>query len=392
MLSNFFKKVNRQCDPAILALSDGSIFYGESIGSKGYVVAELVFNTSMTGYQEILTDPSYNGQIVTLTHPHIGNTGTNEVDLESEKIHASGLVVRDCPMFESNFRSTQSLSEYLCAQGVISISGIPTRKLTRLLREKGSQGACIFIGSDVNEATKLAREFSGMSGRDLTKEVTIKKSLNWNHESLQLNGKPNKSKKVDSIFHVVAYDFGIKRNILRLLVDRGCHVTLVPCETPAEDAFELKPDGIFLSNGPGDPDSCSYIIKIVRDFLESKIPMFGICLGHQLMGLAAGAKTVKMKTGHHGSNHPVQCLLSKKVYITSQNHGFMIDSKTLPKNSRITHISLFDGSLQGFEFTDRPAFCFQGHPEGSPGPQDIFILFDKFTSLMDIRKRNKNYA
>ncbi len=394
MSSKFFEKINNQLCPAILALSDGTVFYGRSIGFPGNVVAELVFNTSMTGYQEILTDPSYNGQIITFTYPHIGNIGTNSIDVESSKIHATGLVMRDCSILESNFRSEQGLPEYLYSNRIVAISDIPTRKLTRIIREKGSQGACISTEMNPNKAIKLAKSFLGISAQDLTKSITVEEPITWNQGSWEKksNSFSSRMKHSNSLFHVVAYDFGTKRNILRLLVDRGCCVTLVPCDTTPEEALNLKPDGIFLSNGPGDPNNCTYAIDTVSDLLKNKLPMFGICFGHQLMALAAGAKTIKMKTGHHGSNHPVQCLLSKKVYISSQNHGFMVDSRTLPENTRVTHISLFDGSLQGFKFIDRPAFCFQGHPEASPGPQDIFILFDKFINSMNTSKRTKYYA
>ena len=334
----------------------------------------------MTGYQEILTDPSYNGQIVTLTYPHIGNTGVNTEDAEAARVFASGLVVRDCPARVSNFRATQSLPDYLAAQGVVAISGVDTRKLTRILRDGGAQGACILVGEDAERAVELARGFPGMSGQDLAKVVSIKEPQDWKQGTWQLGesfGSPDQSR-----FHVVAYDFGVKYNILRLMADRGCRITLVPAQTSAEDVLKLNPDGVFLANGPGDPEPCDYAIAATRVFLDRKLPTFGICLGHQLMGLAVGGKTVKMKTGHHGANHPVQDLDSKRVFITSQNHGFNVDAATLPANARVTHVSLFDGTLQGFELTDRPAFCFQGHPEASPGPHDIIVLFDKFISLM----------
>ncbi|GAB1575400.1 glutamine-hydrolyzing carbamoyl-phosphate synthase small subunit [Bordetella petrii] len=343
-------------------------------------MAEVVFNTAMTGYQEILTDPSYNGQIVTLTYPHIGNTGVNAEDVETARVLASGLVVRDCPARVSNFRATQSLPEYLAAQGVVAISGVDTRKLTRILRDGGAQGACILVGDDAERAVELARGFPGMTGQDLAKVVSIKESQDWKQGTWRLGesfGAPAQDR-----FHVVAYDFGVKYNILRLMADRGCRITLVPAQTSAEDVLKLEPDGVFLANGPGDPEPCDYAIAATRVFLERKLPVFGICLGHQIMGLAVGGKTVKMKTGHHGANHPVQDLDSKRVFITSQNHGFNVDAATLPANARVTHVSLFDGTLQGFELTDRPAFCFQGHPEASPGPHDIIVLFDKFISLM----------
>lgn len=366
--------------PAILALADGTIFRGVSIGAPGHTVAEVVFNTAMTGYQEILTDPSYNGQIVTLTYPHIGNTGVNPEDVEAGRVYAAGLVVRDCPARVSNFRATQSLPEYLAQQGIVAISGIDTRKLTRILRDKGAQGGCILVGDDAERAVELARGFPGMSGQDLAKVVSLKESKPWTGGTWQLgsgHGAPEQNR-----FHVVAYDFGVKHNILRLMADRGCRITLVPAQTPAEEVLKLDPDGVFLANGPGDPEPCDYAVDATRVFLERKLPTFGICLGHQLMGLAVGGKTVKMKTGHHGANHPVQDLQNGRVFITSQNHGFAVDAATLPANTRVTHVSLFDGTLQGFELTDRPAFCFQGHPEASPGPHDILVLFDKFISLM----------
>lgn len=384
MLPQLFPEGINRFPPAILALADGTIFRGVSIGAPGHTVAEVVFNTAMTGYQEILTDPSYSGQIVTLTYPHIGNTGVNAEDVESNRVYAAGLVVRDCPARVSNFRSTQSLPDYLTEQGIVAISGIDTRKLTRILREKGAQGACIFVGSDAERAVELARGFPGMAGQDLAKVVSIKESTGWTEGTWQLEGgftSPDQSK-----FHVVAYDYGVKSNILRLLADRGCRITLVPAQTSAEDVFKLNPDGVFLSNGPGDPEPCDYAIDATRAFLDKKLPVFGICLGHQIMGLAVGGKTVKMKTGHHGANHPVQGLASKRVFITSQNHGFGVDAASLPANARVTHVSLFDGTLQGFELTDRPAFCFQGHPEASPGPHDILELFDKFISLMSGQK------
>ncbi|NMK47380.1 glutamine-hydrolyzing carbamoyl-phosphate synthase small subunit [Achromobacter sp. Bel] len=384
MLPQLFPEGINRFPPAILALADGTIFRGVSIGAPGHTVAEVVFNTAMTGYQEILTDPSYSGQIVTLTYPHIGNTGVNAEDVEANRVYAAGLVVRDCPARVSNFRSTQSLPDYLAAQGIVAISGIDTRKLTRILREKGAQGACIFVGADAERAVELARGFAGMAGQDLARVVSVKTSSEWTEGTWQLGegfAKPDQSK-----FHVVAYDFGIKSNILRLLADRGCRLTLVPAETSAEDVLKLNPDGVFLSNGPGDPEPCDYAIAATRTFLDKKLPVFGICLGHQIMGLAVGGKTLKMKTGHHGANHPVQDLQSKRVFITSQNHGFAVDAASLPANARVTHVSLFDGTLQGFELTDRPAFCFQGHPEASPGPHDILELFDKFIALMSGQK------
>jgi len=384
VLPQLFPEGINRFPPAILTLADGTIFRGVSIGAPGHTVAEVVFNTAMTGYQEILTDPSYSGQIVTLTYPHIGNTGVNAEDVEANRVYAAGLVVRDCPARVSNFRSTQSLPEYLSEQGIVAISGIDTRKLTRILREKGAQGACIFVGSDADRAVELARGFAGMAGQDLAKVVSIKDSTTWTEGTWQLGEgytQPDQSR-----FHVVAYDFGIKSNILRLLADRGCRLTLVPAQTSAEEVLKLNPDGVFLSNGPGDPEPCDYAIDATRVFLDKKLPVFGICLGHQIMGLAVGGKTLKMKTGHHGANHPVQDLASKRVFITSQNHGFAVDAASLPANARVTHVSLFDGTLQGFELTDRPAFCFQGHPEASPGPHDILELFDKFISLMSGQK------
>jgi len=387
VLPSLFPEESRTITSAILALADGTLFKGVSIGAEGHCVAEIVFNTAMTGYQEILTDPSYSGQIVTLTYPHIGNTGVNPEDSESTKAHAAGLVIRDCPVRLSNFRSTQSLPDYLKAQGVVAISGIDTRKLTRILREKGSMGACIFVGDDAERALELARSFPGLKGQDLAKVVTTDKSYDWSEGSWELGqgfGKPATDR-----FHVVAYDFGVKANILRLMADRGCKVTVVPAQTPLADVLAYEPDGVFLSNGPGDPEPCDYAIEACKGLLERKLPVFGICLGHQILGLAVGAKTLKMKNGHHGANHPVQELASGRVFITSQNHGFAVDATTLPANAKVTHISLFDQSLQGFELTDRPAFCFQGHPEATPGPRDIASLFDKFISLMAAHQANK---
>lgn len=367
---------------AILALADGTIFKGYAIGAEGYTVAEVVFNTSMTGYQEILTDPSYKGQIVTLTYPHIGNTGVNPEDAESEGIQAAGLVVRDCALRVSNFRSTQSLPDYLKEQGVVAIAGVDTRKLTRILREKGAQSACILVGDDTERAIELARSFAGLEGVDLVKEVSTSNQKTWTQGSWQLGQGFTESKPETDALHVVAYDFGVKANILRLLADRGCRITVVPAQTSAEDVLALNPDGVFLSNGPGDPAACDYAITATQAFLDKKVPLFGICLGHQLLGLAAGAQSVKMKTGHHGANHPVKQLDDGRVFITSQNHGFAIDADSLPANVRVTHVSLFDGSLQGLAFTDRPAFGFQGHPEATPGPRDMTALFDQFISLM----------
>lgn len=384
MLPSLFSEEAKKPSFAILALADGTVFKGVSIGAKGYSVAEIVFNTAMTGYQEILTDPSYSGQIVTLTYPHIGNTGINDEDVESSRIHAAGLVVRDCSLRVSNFRATQSLPEYLESQGVVAIAGIDTRKLTRILREKGAQGACILVGEDIDQAVRLAREFSGMSGQDLARVVSVDKSFEW-HEGTWRLGEGYDQPHADA-YHVVAYDFGVKRNILRLLAQRGCRVTVVPARTPVADVLALKPDGLFLSNGPGDPEPCDYAIETAQVAFKKKIPLFGICLGQQIMGLALGGKTVKMKTGHHGANHPVQDVQTGRVFITSQNHGFAVDVESLPANARVTHVSLFDGTLQGFELTDSPAFFFQGHPEASPGPHDIIVLFDKFISLMAAQK------
>ena len=381
MLPSLFPgEANHRRPPAILALADGTIFHGHSIGADGHVVAEIVFNTAMTGYQEILTDPSYSGQLVTLTYPHIGNTGVNEEDVESTQIHAAGLVIRDCALRVSNFRATRSLPEYLKAQGVVAIAGIDTRQLTRILRDKGAQGACLMVGDDADKALQMAQAFPGMAGQDLAKVVSTPEQHAWTSSVWQL-GQGFSDGSGDGP-HVVAYDFGVKHNILRLMVERGCRVTVVPAQTPAQDVLDMKPDGVFLSNGPGDPDPCDYAIEAAKTFLERKLPLFGICLGHQIMGLAVGASTVKMKTGHHGSNHPVQDLETGRVFITAQNHGFAVDAQTLPAHAKVTHVSLFDGTLQGFELTDRPAFCFQGHPEASPGPHDIVVLFDKFMGLM----------
>ncbi|MDY3330572.1 MAG: glutamine-hydrolyzing carbamoyl-phosphate synthase small subunit [Pelistega sp.] len=373
-------KGNQDFPTAILALADGTVFKGISIGAAGQTVAELVFNTSMTGYQEILTDPSYTQQIVTLTYPHIGNTGINTEDVESTQIHAAGLVIRNCPTLLSNFRANQSLPEYLKNNGIVAIAEIDTRKLTRILREGGAQGACILVGDDVEKAVALAKAYPGMVGQDLATQVSVNAEQQWTQGTWKLVG--GYTKPAQDKYHVVAYDFGVKSNILRLLADRGCKVTLVPSQTPAEQVLALNPDGVFLANGPGDPGAVEYAIETAKQIIDKKIPLFGICLGHQIMGLALGAKTVKMKTGHHGANHPVKDLATGRVYITSQNHGFAVDGDTLPSNARVTHISLFDGTLQGFELTDRPAFCFQGHPEASPGPHDIIELFDKFISHM----------
>ncbi|MFZ6814695.1 glutamine-hydrolyzing carbamoyl-phosphate synthase small subunit [Undibacterium sp. Rencai35W] len=369
---------------AILALADGTIFTGVSIGASGHTIGEVVFNTSMTGYQEILTDPSYSSQIVTLTYPHIGNTGVNSEDVESDKIHAAGLIIKDLPLLVSNFRSEQSLADYLKSQNIVAIAGIDTRKLTRILREKGAQGGAILVGSDAEKAIALAKSFPGLSGMDLAKVVSTAKSYNWTEAEWTLGR--GYGELADPQFHVVAFDFGVKRNILRMLAQRGCKVTVLPAQSSAADVLALNPDGVFLSNGPGDPEPCDYAIAAARELIEKGIPTFGICLGHQIMALASGAKTLKMKFGHHGANHPVQDLDTKQVLITSQNHGFAVDSASLPANCRVTHVSLFDGSLQGFARTDKPAFCFQGHPEASPGPHDIAYLFDRFTQLMSAAK------
>ena len=369
--------------PALLALADGSVFHGISIGVDGQTVGEVVFNTAMTGYQEILTDPSYREQIVTLTYPHIGNVGTNDEDAESGKVQLAGLVLREVPRRHSNFRSTQDFSEYLKAQKVVAIAGLDTRRLTRLLRDKGAQNGCILAGRKISEKTalKLAREFPGLKGMDLAKVVSVSKSYEWTTGSWELA--TNRETTLGKAkFHVVVYDYGIKRNILRMLVDRGCRITVVPAQTKAAEVFKLKPDGVMLSNGPGDPEPCDYAIAASREFIAKKLPLFGICLGHQILGLAAGAKTLKMKFGHHGANHPVQDLDDGTVMITSQNHGFAVDEATLPANVVATHRSLFDGSLQGIRLTDAPAFSFQGHPEASPGPHDVSVLFDRFIKMM----------
>lgn len=372
--------------PAILALADGTVFRGYSIGAAGHTIGEVVFNTAITGYQEILTDPSYSRQIVTLTYPHIGNVGVNREDVEATKVHAAGLIIKDLPILASNFRKEHTLSHYLKGEKVVAIAGIDTRKLTRILREKGAQNGCILAGEDnVQKAIDLARSFPGLSGMDLAKVVSVTQPYEWTQTEWALGrgyGKQDAPK-----YHVVAYDFGVKFNILRMLAERGCRVTVVPAQTSAADVLAHNPDGVFLSNGPGDPEPCDYAIAATREFLERRLPTFGICLGHQIMGLAVGAKTLKMKTGHHGANHPVKDLQDGRVVITSQNHGFAVDPESLPANARVTHVSLFDGTLQGFELTDRPAFCFQGHPEASPGPHDIAYLFDRFTAVMDAAKQ-----
>lgn len=373
-------------EQALLALEDGSVFYGESIGAFGQTVGEVVFNTALTGYQEILTDPSYSRQIVTLTYPHIGNVGVTPEDEESAGIAASGLVIRDASLIASNWRSQQFLQDYLKSNGVIGIAGIDTRRLTRILREKGAQRGCIIAGSDLSEAQGIAaaKEFPGLVGMDLAKEVTTRESYQWKEGVWNLATSYQNAVLSDSDakFHVVAYDFGVKRNILRLLTDRKCKLTVVPATTSAEDVLAMKPDGVFLSNGPGDPEPCDYAIRAIKTLLDNNVPLFGICLGHQLMALASGAKTIKMKFGHHGANHPVQDLETKQVMITSQNHGFAVDEQSLPANLKATHRSLFDNSLQGIERTDKPAFSFQGHPEASPGPHDVEMLFDKFIASM----------
>ena len=373
-----------QTNPAILVLADGTVFRGIAIGASGNSTGEVVFNTSMTGYQEILTDPSYCKQIVTLTNPHIGNVGVNPEDVESRQVFASGLVIRDLSQTVSNFRSTQSLSDYLKANNVVAIADIDTRKLTRILREKGAQSGCIATGTDIEAALAAARSFAGLAGMDLAQVVTSDQQYDWAQREWKLG--QGYRDAVDTKFHVVAYDFGVKRNILRMLAERGCKITVVPAKTNAAEVLALKPDGVFLSNGPGDPEPCDYAIAATQEFLQAGVPLFGICLGHQILGLAVGAKTVKMKFGHRGANHPVQDMQSKRVMITSQNHGFAVDAATLPANARITHVSLFDGTLQGFELTDKPAFCFQGHPEASPGPHDVDYLFDRFIDLMAKRK------
>lgn len=370
---------------ALLVLEDGTVFRGVSIGADGSAVGEVVFNTSMTGYQEILTDPSYSKQIVTLTYPHIGNTGINTEDEESTAIHAQGLVIRDLPLLASNFRSEQTLSDYLKSQNIVGIADIDTRKLTRILREKGAQNGCIVAGNNLDEAAALAQAqaFPGLNGMDLAKEVTTAETYSWKQGSWTLTGGLPAAKDDSELpYHVVAYDFGAKRNILRMLVDRGCRLTVVPAQTTAEEVLALNPNGIFLSNGPGDPAPCTYAIEATKVFLDKNLPIFGICLGHQILALASGAQTVKMKFGHHGANHPVKDLERDVVMITSQNHGFAADEATLPDNLRVTHKSLFDGSLQGIHRTDKPAFSFQGHPEASPGPHDAAPLFDHFIELI----------
>jgi len=373
-------------DSAALVLADGTVFQGRSVGARGMAVGEVVFNTAMTGYQEILTDPSYFRQIVTLTYPHIGNTGVNGEDWESDRVYAAGLVVRDLPRLHSSWRSPQALDSFLKEQNVVAIADIDTRRLTRLLRSQGAQNGCLMAGeADAELALSEARDFPGLAGMDLAKVVTAQKPYEWSEGRWELGKGYRKIEQPR--FHVVAYDYGIKRNILRMLAERGSRVTVVPAQFPAKEILRMKPDGVFLSNGPGDPEPCDYAIEAIGEILDTTvIPVFGICLGHQLMGLASGAKTVKMKFGHHGANHPVKDLDTGRVVITSQNHGFAVDPATLPPNLRATHVSLFDGSLQGFARTDRPAFCFQGHPEASPGPHDIGYLFDRFAKMIDAKK------
>jgi carbamoyl-phosphate synthase small subunit len=370
-----------RAQPAILVLADGSVFRGLSIGADGITTGEVVFNTAMSGYQEILTDPSYSSQIVTLTYPHIGNTGINTEDVEADRVHAAGLIVRDVPRLYSNFRAGTSLSEYLKRQNIVAIADIDTRRLTRILREKGAQGGCIMAGTpDEARALEAARAFPGLAGMDLAKEVTVAAPYQWTETEWKLGR--GYGQQTEPRFHVVAFDYGVKRNILRMLAERGCRLTVLPATATSAQALALKPNGIFLSNGPGDPEPCDYAIRAIAEVVAAGVPTFGICLGHQLLALASGARTVKMKFGHHGANHPVKDLDSGRVAITSQNHGFAVDASTLPANLRSTHVSLFDGSLQGIARTDAPAFSFQGHPEASPGPHDMSYLFDQFIQLM----------
>ena len=384
--------------PALLALADGTVFQGISIGAAGHTVGEVVFNTALTGYQEILTDPSYCRQIVTLTYPHIGSYGVNEEDVEATKIHAAGLIIKDLPVRMSNFRATSTLDAYLQREGTVAIAGIDTRRLTRVLRTKGAQNGCItsfaaghaITQADIDTAITRAQGAPSMAGQDLAQVVSVNQTYAWTETEWALGS--GHGTLSDARFHVVAYDFGVKRNILRMLASRGCRVTVVPARTPAAEVLALRPDGIFLSNGPGDPEPCDYAIAAARTLIDTGIPTFGICLGHQIMALASGAKTFKMKFGHHGANHPVKDLDSGRVSITSQNHGFAVDESSLPPNLRPTHISLFDNTLQGLARTDRPAFCFQGHPEASPGPHDIAYLFDRFTTLMSEVKAEKKNA
>ena len=386
--------------PALLALEDGSVFHGHAVGATGQTVGEVVFNTAMTGYQEILTDPSYCQQIVTLTYPHIGNYGVNGEDIEADKIHAAGLIIKDLPLVASNFRQTATLSEYLVAGKTVAIANIDTRKLTRHLRTHGAQNGCILglaageavTQALIDKAIAAAKAAPSMAGLDLAKVVSVTQTYEWTETEwklVNLNGKPGYGVQITPRFHVVAFDYGVKKNILRMIAQRGARITVVPAQTPAADVLKLKPDGIFLANGPGDPEPCDYAISAVKELIETGIPTFGICLGHQIMALASGAKTFKMKFGHHGANHPVKDLDNGRVSITSQNHGFAVDEKSLPANLRPTHISLFDNTLQGLARTDKPAFCFQGHPEASPGPHDIGYLFDRFTALMEKHKTEK---
>jgi len=371
--------------PAILALADGSLFYGTAIGAEGETSGEVVFNTAMTGYQEILTDPSYSRQIVTLTYPHIGSTGVNEEDIESDRVQAAGLIIRDLPLLVSNWRSTGSLQDYLRDNNIVGIADIDTRRLTRILRDKGSQNGAVVAGADATaeRALELANAFPGLKGMDLAKEVTSEKTWTWSQSEWDIES--GYGERTESKFKVVAWDYGVKLNILRMLASRGCDITVVPAQTPAADVLAMNPDGIFLSNGPGDPEPCDYAISAIRDVLETDIPVFGICLGHQLLALASGAKSIKMGHGHHGANHPVQNIADGTVMITSQNHGFAVDETSLPDNLEATHKSLFDGSLQGIRRTDKPAYSFQGHPEASPGPHDVAPLFDEFIRLMEAR-------
>ena len=370
-------------NPALLALADGSLFRGISIGAEGQTVGEIVFNTAMTGYQEILTDPSYAQQIVTLTYPHIGNTGCNAADAESDRVHVAGLVIRDLPLAASNWRSEETLDAYLKRNRVVALAEVDTRRLTRILRESGAQGGCIIAGAEISDDAALAaaRAYAGLAGLDLAKVVSQRGCSAWHEGSYELDRAAFTARSPR--YRVVAYDYGVKQNILRMLVDRGCEITVVPAQTSAAEVLALRPDGVFLSNGPGDPQPCDYAIAALREFIDAKMPTFGICLGHQLLGLAVGARTLKMKFGHHGANHPVIDLDSGRVMISSQNHGFAVDEATLPANARATHRSLFDGSLQGIALTDAPAFSFQGHPEASPGPQDVAGLFDQFIHLME---------
>ena len=374
--------------PALLVLADGAVFKGVSIGAAGHAIGEVVFNTAMTGYQEILTDPSYMGQMVTLTYPHIGNTGTNSEDVESSRCYAAGLIIRDLPTLASNWRMQETLPEYLRRNGVVSIADIDTRRLTRLTREKGAQNGCILVGEhgaeNIARARDLANAAPNMAGLDLARVVSCEKAYDWNQSVWALGS--GYATQTNAKFHVVAYDYGVKHNILRMLAERGCKITVLPAIASSKDALALKPDGVFLSNGPGDPEPCDYAVKAIQEILAKDVPVFGICLGHQLLALASGAKTVKMKFGHHGANHPVQDLATGKVYITSQNHGFAADEKTLPANVRVTHVSLFDGTCQGIARTDKDAFSFQGHPEASPGPHEVGYLFDKFVEMMEKRR------